>query len=280
MTQKFFVRNLMGAACLAAILVWAISTGGAQSQAQQTQQPQQVQIQKGKVYQETYPLITESDMYCSFGVQEGPLPKLKVYGAERKEERILLGDSDIIYVSGGERQGVAKDQVYLLLDIKSDIDVSSPRTGKNYGHLALKTGRARVIRSDATKSVLRIEKTCTPVTLGNYAVPFSELKTVIGKDKGFVAYAKERKGTAKGLIIYLGGELNQIASGSWAIIDLGSKDGLEPGNQLTVSTVLEGKVERHGTANAVVISTGTRTATIKILSAADAVRLGDQVETK
>lgn len=275
MTQKSFIRGLTGVAVLTAVLVWAVSTGGAQSQG-----AQQDQIQKGKIFQETYPLITEADLYCSFGAQDGPLPKLMVSGAERQEERILFGDGDIVYLNGGEKQGVAKDQVYLFLDVKSDINISSPRTGKNYGHLVQKAGRGRVISTEDDKSVLRIEKSCSPVFVGNYVVPFVEGKTVIGKDSGFVPYSREKQGTAKGSVIFLGGELNQIGSGNWAIIDLGSQDGLEPGNQLTVSTILGGKLPRHAIGNAVVIGAEARTATIKILAAGDAIRLGDQVETK
>ncbi len=275
MNQRSIIRGLMGIALLTAVLVWAASTGAAQGQ-----EAQQTQIRKGKIYQPTYPLITEADLYCSFGAQEGPLPKLMVSGAERQEERILFGDGDVIYLNGGEKQGVAKDQVYLLIEIKSDINVASPRTGKNYGHLAQKAGRGRVISTENNKSVLRIEKACSPVSVGNYAVIFAEKKTVMGKDAGFVPYSRERQGTVKGSIIYLGGELNQVGSGNWAIIDLGSKDGLEPGNQLTISMIVEGKLPRHATGNAVVIDTQARTATIKILAAGDAIRLGDQVETK
>ncbi len=271
MTHQSFFRGRMG------ILVLAVLVIGAGAILAQNQQQQ---MQRGKIYQETYPLITDSDMYCSFGVLDGPPPPLKITGAERQEERIQFGDGDVVYVNGGEAQGLAKDQVYLLLGVKEEISISSPRTGKTYGRLLQKEGRAKVISVETDKAVLRLIKTCAIVSVGDYAVPFSAKETVVGKNQGFVPYTGEKKESVKGSIIYLGGELNQIGTGNWAIIDLGTDEGLQIGNQLTISTTLGDKLPRHGTGNAVVIDAHLHTATIKILAAGDAIRLGDQVEVK
>ncbi len=271
MTHQSFFRGRMGILVLAVLVVGA----GALLLLGQDQT-----MQRGKIYQETYPLITDSDMYCSFGVLDGPPPQLRITGAERQEERIQFGDGDVIYINGGEAQGLAKDQIFLLLGVRDDISVKSDRTGKTYGRLLQKEGRAKVISVETEKAVLRLIKTCAVVSVGDYAVPFTAKATVIGKNLGFVPYTGEKKETVKGSIIYLGGELNQIGTGNWAIIDLGGDEGLQPGNQLTVSTTLGDKLPRHGTGNAVVIDVQARTATIKILTAGDAIRLGDQVEVK
>jgi hypothetical protein len=271
MIHPSFFRGWTGIVVLAVLMIGA---GAALAAGREPQ------MQKGKIYQPTYPLITDSDMYCSFGALDGPRPQIKITGAERQEERVQFGDGDVVYLNGGTRQGLAADQIYLILSISNEVDVKSPRTGKNYGPLVQREGRGRVISVESDKAVLRLEKTCAVVSVGDYAVPFTPGKTVIGKNTGFVPYAGEHREAVKGSIIYLGGELNQIGTGSWAIIDLGSQEGLQPGNQLTVSTTAGEKLPRHGIGNAVVIDVQSHTATIKILEAGDAIRLGDQVEVK
>jgi hypothetical protein len=151
MNRNTVIRILVLSAFLAAGVLVAGASGPASGQAK----PQD-QVQKGKIYQDTYPLLTETDLYCSFAVLDGPLPDLKVIGAERQEERVLLGDGDVIYLNGGRKQAVAEGQVYLLFEKRDD--VKSSRTGENYGPLIQRVGRGRVFKVDEERAVLRIEK--------------------------------------------------------------------------------------------------------------------------
>lgn len=273
MNRNTVIRILVLSAFLAAVVLAAGAPGPASGQAKPPDQ-----VQKGKIYQETYPLLTETDLYCSFSVLNGPLPDLKVIGAERQAERILLGDGDIIYLNRGEKQSVAKGQVYLIFEKKDDI--KSSRTGENYGPLIQRVGRGRVIQVDENRGVLRIEKSCLPVRVGDYAVVFSEKKGVIGKDTGFVPYARERADQTKGEVIYIAGELNQIGTNNWAVIDLGKEDGLQPGNQVTISTIAAKNLASRAVGSAVVIDVQPRTATIRVLSASDAIRMRYEVTVK
>jgi hypothetical protein len=273
MEKNKIVRVLILSAFLAAGL---LSLGASAPSSGQVSS--KVEVRKGKIYQETYPLITESDLYCSYTVLDGQLPDLKVTGAERQEERIFLTDGDIIYINGGEKPGVAVNQVYLLLNFRQNM--KHPRTGKKYGPLIQKVGRGRVIHVEENRSILRIEKSCTQVQLGDYAVVFTEKKGMTGKDAGYVRYRRPRPEATKGEIIFLGGELNQIATGNWALIDLGKDDGLQVGNQVTLLTAAAKKAPKIAIGNAVVIDVQTKTSTIKILSDSDAVRLGCEVEVK
>jgi len=273
MNRNTFILILVLSAFLAAGVLVAGASGSAS-----VQDKPKDQLQKGKIYQETYQLLTDTDLYCSFSVLDGPLPDLKVIGAEGEEDHTLLADGDVIYLNGGTKQAVAAGQVYLLFE-KMD-DVTSSRTGKNYGPLIQRDGRGRVIRVDEKRTVLRIEKSCEAVKVGDYAVLFTEKKGVMGKDTRFVPYARERADQAKGQVIYLAGELTQIASNHWAVIDLGKEDGLQLGSQVTISTAAAKNLPSHAVASAVVIDVQSRTATIRVLSASDVIRMGYEVTVK
>jgi hypothetical protein len=273
MTKKMIIRILILAAFLAAGVLFFGVPGPVSGQT-----TSKLEIKKGKIYQETYPLVSESDLYCSYAVLDGPLPDLKVTGAERQEERVFFSDGDVIYVNGGVKQGVSLNQVYMLLNFRQKM--KHPRTGESYGPLIQKVGRGRVIHIEDKRSILRVEKACSPVQVGDYAVLFTEKKEIIGKDKGYVPYTKRRVDATRGEVIFLGAELKQAGTGNWVLIDLGKEQGLEVGNQVTLNIATDKKSPNIGVASAVVIDVQSKTSTIKILSDREAIRLGCEVEVK
>src|SRR4030042_837701 len=46
----------------------------------------QDRIERAKIFQENYPLITESDLYCTIFVLDGGLPGIRTIGADRQGE--------------------------------------------------------------------------------------------------------------------------------------------------------------------------------------------------
>lgn len=234
-------------------------------------QSQQYQIEKAKIFQETYPIITESDLYCSYFVLEDDLPLLKVIGAERQNEKILLSDDDIIFINGGKNDGLEIGQLFFLVEILAQVD--------GYGYLACKRGRVRIISCESERSVGRIERSCGHVTIGNFLFPYEEREGLIGRDLGFEPYGTVGRGPI-GQVIFQENDFVQIASGHWAIINLGKEDGLEIGQQLTIYKRVNPQAPREAIANAIVIDVSRKTATIRILSAKDAIFKGYEVQAK
>lgn len=234
-------------------------------------QSQQVQIEKAKIFQETYPVITESDLYCSYFILENNLLSLRVMAAERQHEKILLSDDDIVYINGGKNDGLEIGQLFFLVEVLAKVD--------GYGYLACKRGRVRLINCEPEQSVGRIEKSCGHVTIGNFLFPYEEKEGLLGRDLGFEPYGPIGRGPV-GHVIFQENDFVQVASGHWAIIDLGKEDGLEVGQQLTIYKRVSPKVPREAIANAIVIEVSRKTATIRILSAKDAIYKGYEVQAK
>ncbi|MDW7760326.1 MAG: hypothetical protein SCM96_06780 [Acidobacteriota bacterium] len=229
------------------------------------------QIQKARIYQDDYPLIMETDLYCSFFVLEEALPDIRIIGAERGEEKSLFSDADIMTIDGGQASGVVVGQVFQVLEAGPEI--------QGLGPLMYRRGRARVILVDEKTSLVRAEKTCFPMSVGGYIVPFVERETVIGRNLGFDAHADDAAG-ASGRIVFTIDDLNIIRDGSWALIDVGRDAGVEPGIQMTVFRETGAGKPREAVGNVVVIDAGARSATIKVLSSRDAVHMGDLVQAK
>lgn len=81
----------------------------------------QDQIGKARIYLDDYPLITESDLYCSLFILDGPLPDLRIIGAERQEEKILLSEADTFYIDKGRADGLEIGQMFLVISAGSKL---------------------------------------------------------------------------------------------------------------------------------------------------------------
>jgi hypothetical protein len=231
----------------------------------------QDRIEKAKIYQESYALSTESDLYCNIFVLDGGLPDIRIVGAERQEEKILLNDSDKFYVDKGRADGLEVGQVFLALQV-------GRRIGE-YGVLAKKTGRVRVVGLEEKRGIVLVDKTCGEVLLGGYLVPYVERESLIGKDDGYAAELDESQGL-KGQIIHIETEFHIVGTGGWALIDMGQDKGLSEGQQLTVFKSVKTGMPREAIGNVVVIDVQKATSTIKVLSCRDSIEVGFQVQTK
>lgn len=232
---------------------------------------QENQIEKAKIFQEDYPLITESDLYCSIYLLDGALPGIKIIGAERQEEKVLLNDGDKFYIDKGKVDGLEIGQVFLVIGVGPKI--------MDYGNLTSRTGRARIIGLEESRGTVRIDKTCGQVLLGNDLIPFEEKEGMLGKDEGYAQELDENQGTM-GSLIFIDTELHIAGTGQWAIIDMGSDRGVHIGQQMTIFKRVKIGVPREAIGSLVVIDVQKGTSTIKLLSCRDAVEVGFQVQTR
>lgn len=231
----------------------------------------QDQIEKAKIFQDNYPLITESDLYCTIFVLDGELPGIRIVGAERQEEKILLSDADKFYVDKGRADGLEIGQVFLVVSAGNRIG--------DHGLLARRTGRARVIGLEETRGIVRIDKTCGEVSLGGFLVPFEEREELLGTDQGYAAELDENQGI-KGSLIHIETEFHIVGTGGWALIDLGRDQGIQVGQQLTVFKRVKKGLPREAVGNVIVIDVQKSTSTVKVLSCRDSVEVGFQVQSR
>lgn len=233
---------------------------------------QEQEVKKARLYKDIFPLISESDLYCSFFVlkKKGELD-LKIVSAERTEERLFLREGDTFFLNKGKQDGLENGQVFLILEIGQKI--------KNYGYLIFMRGRAKISNSTLSRAAATLEKACAPVMVGYSLIPFEEKGGLLGKDLGYDILPRET-GESKGKIIYSHDEKDLIGSGDWALVDLGEQDGIQFGQQLVVYTRSKKKgafIKMAG--NLIVINVQRETSTVKVLSCNNPLKIGDLVQT-
>jgi len=256
---------------LLVFILFILGTGKLSSDNLTQKEETKNQIEKARIYQDTYPVISESDLYCSFFIIENESLKVRIINAIKEDEKILLDYADIIYFNREKEDGLEINQIFLIVE-------KGPKI-KNLGFLGLKRGRARVIDLGETWGKAQVEKACDQVMLGHFLIPFEEKEDILEGRLGFEDSQKAEK-DLKGHIVYLERDYQQIARDNWAIIDLGSEDGLHIGMKLNIFRILSKKFPPEAIGDLIVIGTQGKSATIKILSCQDVVKLGDLVQSK
>lgn len=267
MKKGTVVHSALGLA--AALLVLAMSVPAASAQ--------ETDIEKLKREMKTFKVIGDADLYCSIFVLGFERSEVKILAAERGAEKVLLSDGDICFINRGSADGIQADQVFLIVEPGSDI--IDPVSKANLGALGYKRGRARVLAVDENRATVRLEKTCGQVQVGHELIPLTAREELKGLDQGLEPVPAEGEGVS-GRIIYLENTLEQIGSTYWALINLGTENGLEFGQQLIGFRRVQGDVPRQAIASLIVIDAGPNWAAVKVLTSKDVLRVGTEVQTK
>jgi hypothetical protein len=234
------------------------------------QETQETMIQKAKIFDETYQLINESDLNCSFYMyEEGKLlPDIQIIGAERMNEKHVFEDGDLIYINKGAADGLEMGQLFLTIGLRAKV-------GK-LGTVMERHGRARVVRLDDRMASAKVEKGCGSILVGDYLLPFEEEAGEIGKDLGYGDM--DPNASKRGHVIYIENDFHISASGQWALIDMGRQHCVQIGDRLNIFHQARPDLPREAFASAIIIDVRGATSTIKILGARDAVDIGSEVQ--
>lgn len=230
----------------------------------------QDQIQKAKIYEDTYQMITDTDLYCSFYMQEEgkALPDLRIIGSERMNEKDNLSDADIVYLNKGQADGLEIGQLFQVIGLEDKV----PPYGVVTRHLA----KARIIRLEEKTAVARIERSCWPVNVGDYLMPYEEQEGEVGKDKGYSQM--DPNASKRGNVIYVDQNLRMAGSGQWALINLGRQQCVQIGDQLTVFHRAKPNLPREAVGSLIIIDVRGATATVKVLACRENIAVGDEVQ--
>ncbi len=257
------------------LMLCLLGAGNPVGQEQEQEQKPKTKIEKPKIYREDYPIISESDLYCSFFLLGEEKLEAKIVSAEKEDEMKLLRDSDVFYIDRGRDAGFGANQVHLILEIGPEIQ--NPVTGKKLGYLGFKRGRARVFEVGENWGKARVEKSCGRIMVGDFLIPFEERESLL---KSTPREEMPEGGPSVGTVVYLEGNYKIISKDQMALIDLGRVDGLRVGDRLTAYREISSELAPKLLGEFIIINTQSQTSTVKVLSSRDSIKLGDLVRVK
>jgi hypothetical protein len=232
----------------------------------------QDQIRRAKIFEDTYQMISDTDLYGSFYMlEEGkPLPDLRIIGSEMMNEKDNLTDGDLIYLNKGKADGLEIGQLFQIIGVEEKV---AP-----FGTIVWRRARARIIRLDEKVATARIERSFWPTRVGDYLLPFEESEGQVGKDAGYGQM--DPNATKRGRVIFIDIAREMSGPGQWALINLGRQQCVQIGDQLTLFHRAKPDLPREAVGSLIIIDVRGATSTVKILSGRDAVMVGDEVQLK
>jgi len=203
-----------------------------------------------------------------------------IAGAEQGKDKIAFADRDIVYVNRGSSSGVKAGDMYNALRPLGKI--KHPVTGKTLGTKIMVAGWLRVILAQENASTAVIEQACFEINKGDYLRPFEKLAVPLVMDAPPPDRTEPSSGKAHGYIVDLGQEKSLVAgAGHIATIDLGSADGVAPGNLFTIfRNEMHDAPTRHILGTLAVLAVRERTAVAKVMTSTGPINPGDEVELR
>ncbi len=145
-------------------------------------------------------------------------------------ETQMLTTGDIVYLKFRDPSTAVVGKDYLVY--RPERKVYHPRTGRFVGYLTVLLGQARVLQTDDPNYIrARISETTKPMYRGDYVGPPGEAMVLT-----VAPVANTNSKELEGAVIASMGPYATTISAERAqvIVDLGSADGLVPGNTLTI----------------------------------------------
>lgn len=244
----------------------------------------------------SHALADDLDLYCSFFVADNLDDSVRLVASEHQDAKMAFDVDDLVFLNKGKNDGIVEGAEYLALDSAGHLH--HPAQRQNLGNLYLMLGRVRVVCTFEKTSMAKITQDCFPMEIGSVLIPFNEAPVPIGNPKP-TGQCDPPTGRSAGWIVYSQDQVLGLGEGHEVMIDLGSRDGVVPGDVFTIyrDDLARGQLigassygktsygagsvpglPRWVLGNLVVVMTQEKTSTARIVTTAGDVRIGDKVE--
>jgi len=227
------------------------------------------------------PISEVETIRCASTIADGEDDSLKILGSELGSERISFATRDVVYLNKGSNAGVRVGDVYTAHH--KTYKVKHPISTRTIGQKIETTGWLRVLLVSENSSTAIVETACWDMHPGDFLKPYEQPNVPLVR-MGVPPPNRltPPSGKASGHII--DHEMDKAATGQGDLlsIDLGSSDGIAPGNRLTVFRITYPTVPtaRMIVGELAVLVARERTALAKVIYSNDGILIGDQVELR
>lgn len=228
-----------------------------------------------------FPVSEEDTMLCApYIVGDREDESLRVIGSEVGAVKAALAERDIVYLNKGSNAGVKPGDLYLAHH--PSYAVKHPENGNNLGTKIETTGVVRVILVQENSATAVIERSCLDAHAGDYLTPFERVNVPLVLRRPVADRLTPPTGKAHGFVVDIADDASMAGAGHLLSVNLGSRDGIAPGNLLVVYRVMYPSVptSRNVLGEIAVLTVRETTATAKVINSNTAIMPGDEVELR
>jgi hypothetical protein len=227
------------------------------------------------------PVTEELSLQCaSYVVNDREDESLYLVGSDEGEEKISMGDRDLVYLNKGSNAGVKAGDLYSLHHIA--YTVKHPVSGKKLGTKIETTGWVKVILVQENTACAVIEQACADVHAGDYLKPFEKVNVPMVVRRAPEECCSSENGKTLRHVVDLQDDVSIAGQGLFLTIDAGTNDGVAPGTVFSVYRTMYPSVPtpRNVIGEATVVAVREKTATAKITYSRKEIMVGDQVQLR
>jgi outer membrane protein OmpA-like peptidoglycan-associated protein len=223
-------------------------------------------------------LVNETDLNCSYFIKEAVPRDIRIVGAHlATPERREFTDFDELLINRGSKDGLKEGD--LLMIISEGQIIQHPRNHDRLGRYFLKKSLAQVTCIYEDNAVIRLQKGCNPVNIGDLAILYKPEQTVFEKRIDY-KLCRIPANAVSGQVVFaelaLGIAAEFVADTQYVSVDLG-EGVVAKGTSLLVYRKLASDLPPLIIGLGIVIHSENTNSTVKILDAASDIRIGDQV---
>ncbi len=187
------------------------------------------------------PVGGEVDVNCAnYIVSDFQAPGLEISHRE-DGSRTILGTGDIVFLNRGMGDSLTPGDEFTV--IQNEGLIFHPILDEAVGHSVRMLARVRVIALQENSATAEIVQACDAVRIGMHLVPYKELPIPLATPVGFRRFGVQLDVENAGYIVDVTPDKNIIGEGDIVNVDLGSENGLRPGDVLTVFREWVGEIE-------------------------------------
>ncbi len=235
----------------------------------------------GRGVADLYPATEEHTLQCAaYLVRSSENDNLQIIGAEQGNHHVAYADREILYLNKGSNAGVKVGDVYSAHH--EAYKVKHPNSGRALGTKIETTGWVRVLLVTENSATAIVEQACIDIHAGDYLKPFEKVTVPLLARHLPPDRLTPPSGKASGVIVDSERDRMIMAEGHMVHIDLGSQDGIAPGNLFTVYRITYPSVptSRNVIGELAVLSAEEKTSLARVTYSNDGLMIGDRIELR
>ena len=186
-----------------------------------------------EVYTEM-PIAGDNSLYCAGYVTKSPVSTDKeIVGAENEKDQHVYYQGDLLYINAGSSDGMREGDVYAVIRPKGKVHTKWTSKG-SLGFYVQEVGAVEVKHVMRDVSVVEVKTSCSTLLFGDLLQPFSQRTSPISEFLDPLDRFSAPSGKASGRIFMARDNAEVLGEEMVVYVDLGSEDGLNAGDKLTV----------------------------------------------
>jgi len=195
-----------------------------------------------------YPAAAEDSFQCGhFIVDPNETFEGSIVGAEADPTPLMLSKEDVVYINLGAKDGVLPGDEFAIIyprmraalsasetKFEKETDLRHPMTGERLGVVMKMAGRLKVILLGESVSTCRIVYACDAIEQGFSLYPYMQRPIPMVRRKARESHFNEMAKRGRGYIVWIADQAQSGMPGQLVSIDLGSRQGVIPGDVFTV----------------------------------------------